>query len=151
MVARAKRPVIIAGLQARDARATGALRRLVQRWKCPVFTTWKAKGVIADDDPLLVGHYIGGPGEEATLAAADLGFTIQKQQATNQLLVNDGETSVIGGLTVTTVTRSRSGIPLLSGLPVIGKMFSYSSDDESRRDLIILVTPRIVDDGVTTP
>ena len=86
-----------------------------------------------------------------TLAAADLGFTIQKQQATNQLLVNDGETSVIGGLTVTTVTRSRSGIPLLSGLPVIGKMFSYSSDDESRRDLIILVTPRIVDDGVTTP
>ncbi|HEU4827636.1 MAG TPA: AMIN domain-containing protein [Gemmatimonadales bacterium] len=86
-----------------------------------------------------------------TLAAADLGFTIQKQQATNQLLVNDGETSVIGGLTVTTVTRSRSGIPLLSGLPVIGKMFSYSSDDESRRDLIILVTPRIVDDGMTTP
>src|SRR5690606_22303305 len=49
-----------------------------------------------------------------TLAAADLGFTIQKQQATNQLLVNDGETSVIGGLTVTTVTRNRSGIPLLS-------------------------------------
>ncbi|HEX6644503.1 MAG TPA: AMIN domain-containing protein [Gemmatimonadales bacterium] len=86
-----------------------------------------------------------------TLAAADLGFTIQKQQATNQLLVNDGETSVIGGLTVTTVTRSRSGIPLLSGLPVIGRMFSYTSDDESRRDLIILVTPRIVDDGVTAP
>ena len=46
---------------------------------------------------------------------------------------------------------SIAGIPLLSGLPVIGKMFSYSSDDESRRDLIILVTPRIVDDGVTAP
>lgn len=85
------------------------------------------------------------------LAAADLGFSIQKQQATNSLLVNDGETSVIGGLTVTTVTRSRSGIPLLSGLPILGKLFSFSSDEESRRDLIILVTPRIVDDGIATP
>ena len=85
------------------------------------------------------------------LAAADLGFTIQKQVANNQLLVNDGETSVIGGLTVTTVTRSRAGIPLLSSLPIVGKLFSFSSDEESRRDLIILVTPRIVDDGITAP
>jgi len=85
------------------------------------------------------------------LAAADLGFSIQKQKATNQLLVNDGETSVIGGLTVTSVTRSRSGIPLLSGLPLVGKLFSFSSDEENRRDLVILVTPRIVDDGVETP
>jgi type IV pilus assembly protein PilQ len=85
------------------------------------------------------------------LAAADLGFTIQKQVANNQLLVNDGETSVIGGLTVTTVTRSRTGIPLLSSLPILGKLFSFSSDEESRRDLIILVTPRIVDDGVEAP
>jgi len=85
------------------------------------------------------------------LAAADLGFTIQKQVANNQLLVNDGETSVIGGLTVTTVTRSRAGIPLLSSLPIVGKLFSFSSDEESRRDLIILVTPRIVDDGIAAP
>ena len=85
------------------------------------------------------------------LAAADLGFTIQKQIANNQLLVNDGETSVIGGLTVTTVTRSRAGIPLLSALPIVGKLFSFSSDEESRRDLIILVTPRIVDDGIAAP
>ena len=86
-----------------------------------------------------------------TLAAADLGFTIQKQQAKNQLLVNDGETSVIGGLTVTSVIRSRTGIPVLGALPVVGKLFSYSSDEENRRDLIILITPRIMDDGVTAP
>jgi type IV pilus assembly protein PilQ len=86
-----------------------------------------------------------------TLAAADLGFTINKQTSTNQLLVGDGETSVIGGLTVTTVTKTRSGIPLLSGLPIVGKLFSFSSESENRRDLIILVTPRIVDDGISTP
>jgi type IV pilus assembly protein PilQ len=82
------------------------------------------------------------------LAAADLGFIFQTQKADNQLLVNDGETAVIGGLTVTSVTNTRSGIPLLSGLPIIGKLFSFSSTTENRRDLIILVTPRIIDDGI---
>ncbi|MFL5495045.1 MAG: AMIN domain-containing protein [Gemmatimonadales bacterium] len=83
------------------------------------------------------------------LAAADLGFNFSKQKADNQLLVEDGETAVIGGLTVTTVTKNRSGIPLLSGLPIIGKLFSFSDEQENRRDLIILVTPRITDDGVS--
>jgi type IV pilus assembly protein PilQ len=81
------------------------------------------------------------------LAAADLGFIFQKQKADNQLLVEDGETAVIGGLTVTQVTKTHSGIPLLGGLPIIGKLFSFSNDQENRRDLIILVTPRITDDG----
>lgn len=83
------------------------------------------------------------------LAAADLGFNFTKQTAQNRLLVNDGETAVIGGLTVTEVTRSKSGIPLLVDLPVVGKLFGFSQDQERRRDLIILVTPHIVDDGAT--
>jgi type IV pilus assembly protein PilQ len=81
------------------------------------------------------------------ITAGDLGFTFSTQRADNQLLVNDGETAVIGGLTVTEVTNSRSGIPLLSGLPIIGKLFGFSKTEETRRDLIILVTPRIIDDG----
>ena len=83
------------------------------------------------------------------LAAADLGFVFSKQKADNMLLVNDGETAVIGGLTVTQVNKSTSGIPLLGNLPIIGKLFSKTSDTEIRRDLIILVTPRITDDGVS--
>jgi type IV pilus assembly protein PilQ len=81
------------------------------------------------------------------LAAADLGFSIDKQATENQLLVADGETAVIGGLTVTTVQRTRNGIPLLSSLPLVGNLFSFSSNQENRKDLLILVTPRIVDDG----
>ena len=65
------------------------------------------------------------------------------------MLVNDGETAVIGGLTVTEVKSGRTGIPLLSALPIVGKLFSFSTQTENRRDLIILVTPRIIDDGVT--
>ena len=82
------------------------------------------------------------------LGETDLGFIFQTQKADNQLLVNDGETAVIGGLTVTQVSNTRTGIPLLSGLPIIGKLFSFSNQKEQRRDLIILVTPRIIDDGV---
>ena len=83
------------------------------------------------------------------LAAADLGFVFAKQKADNQLLVEDGETAVIGGLTVTEVNRIKSGIPLLGNLPIVGKLFSTTTDTENRRDLIILVTPRITDDGAT--
>ena len=83
------------------------------------------------------------------LAAADLGFVFAKQKADNQLLVEDGETAVIGGLTVTEVSRIKSGIPLLGNLPIVGKLFSTTTDTENRRDLIILVTPRITDDGAS--
>jgi len=81
------------------------------------------------------------------LSQLDAGFTIRKQNARNQLLVNDGETAVIGGLTVTTITKNRSGIPLLVDLPIVGKLFGFSQTQEQRQDLIILVTPRIIDDG----
>ena len=84
-----------------------------------------------------------------TLAAADLGFIVAKQETKNQLLVADGETAVIGGLTVTTVEKTKSGMPLLSSLPLIGSLFSFSSNSENRKDLIILVTPRILNDKAT--
>ena len=82
-------------------------------------------------------------------ASVDIGFTFQTQQADNQILVSDGETAVIGGLTVTEVTVTKSGIPFLVDLPILGKLFGFSSEQEERRDLLILITPHIVDDLVT--
>jgi type IV pilus assembly protein PilQ len=81
-------------------------------------------------------------------AAVDIGFTFQTQQADNQILVNDGETAVIGGLTVTEVTVTKSGIPFLVDLPILGKLFGFTDQQESRRDLLILITPHIIDDLV---
>jgi type II secretory pathway component GspD/PulD (secretin) len=49
-------------------------------------------------------------------------------------------------MTVTDVTVSKSGIPFLVDLPVIGRLFGYRTSKEQRRDLLILVTPHIVDD-----
>jgi len=78
-------------------------------------------------------------------APSDVGFTFQTQEAASQILVEDGETAVIGGLTVTEVTVAKSGIPFLVDLPVLGGMFGYTTRREQRRDLLILVTPRVLD------
>jgi len=81
-------------------------------------------------------------------AAVDIGFTFQTQEANNQILVDDGQTAVVGGLTVTEVTATKSGIPFLVDLPLLGKLFGFSTQQENRRDLLILITPHIVDDLV---
>src|SRR5438046_1609319 len=82
-------------------------------------------------------------------ASVDIGFTFQTQQADNQILVNDGETAVVGGLTVTSVNVVKTGIPFLVDLPIVGKLFGFTHQQEQRRDLLILVTPHIIDDLVT--
>ncbi|MGA2382200.1 MAG: secretin N-terminal domain-containing protein [Gemmatimonadales bacterium] len=77
---------------------------------------------------------------------AEAGFVFTTQQGTTQLLVRDGETAVIGGLTVTQVTVAKSGIPFLVDLPVLGRLFGFRTSQEDRQDLLILVTPHIIDD-----
>jgi type IV pilus assembly protein PilQ len=72
-----------------------------------------------------------------------LGFIFNTQEARTRVLVQDGETVVIGGLTVTETAELRSGIPLLMNLPVVGRLFRLSREEKSQRDLIIMITPQI--------
>ena len=88
---------------------------------------------------------------DAQLASSDVGFIFGKQAGDTQLLVGDGETAVIGGLTVTQTTQSKSGIPILVDLPLIGRLFGNTRTDDTKRDLLILVTPHIIDDGAAIP
>ena len=81
------------------------------------------------------------------LAPSDLGFTFQTQEAETQVLVDNGETAVIGGLTIIEKTKVRAGIPFLMDLPVLGALFRNVSDRENKRDLLIMVTPHIVREG----
>lgn len=84
----------------------------------------------------------------AQLAATDIGVNFQRQRATNRVMVRDGETVVIAGLTVTEVANTRAGIPFLMNLPGIGWLFRTDRSREQQRDLLIMVTPRIVEDTV---
>ncbi len=77
-------------------------------------------------------------------AESDAGFIFQTQNAETRVLVDDGETVVIAGLTVTETSELRSGIPLLMHIPVIGRFFRVTRQSTIQRDLMILVTPTIV-------
>ncbi len=80
----------------------------------------------------------------AELAESDVGFIFRTQRAQTRVLVRDGETVVIGGLTQSERVEARSGIPLLQDLPLIGRLFRVQRQQEIQQDLIILVTPHIV-------
>jgi type IV pilus assembly protein PilQ len=84
----------------------------------------------------------------AQLAATDIGVIFQQQQGTTRLMVEDGETAVIGGLTVSEVASTRAGVPILMDIPVIGALFRTTRTREQKRDLLILVTPRIVEERI---
>ena len=75
------------------------------------------------------------------------GAVFPTQSVDNELLVADGETAVMGGLTQTSVRITKSGIPLLVDLPLIGRLFGVTNRSETKRDLLILITPHIVDEG----
>ena len=80
----------------------------------------------------------------ADLAATDIGLIFRTQNVDTRVLVRDGETVVMGGLTVTEHSEVRSGIPLLMDLPLLGGLFRTTSVSDIQRDLMILVTPNIV-------
>lgn len=80
---------------------------------------------------------------EFTPAASDAGVIFHTQEASSRVLVQDGETVVIGGLTVTEEIESRSGVPLLMRIPVLGALFRVDRRQKIQRDLVILVTPYI--------
>jgi type IV pilus assembly protein PilQ len=85
--------------------------------------------------------------QQSLLGVTVAGPEISERQATNEVLVGDGETAVIAGLTQTQITRVKSGIPILMNLPLIGRIFSETRTVERKQDLLILVTPHIVDEG----
>jgi type II secretory pathway component GspD/PulD (secretin) len=77
---------------------------------------------------------------------SDAGVVFETSNAQTQVLVENGQTAVIAGLTETQRTQERSGIPILMDLPILGNLFRSTSNEEVQRDLLIMVTPYIVRD-----
>lgn len=72
LLASAARPVLLVGLEARDSGAAAQIAKIVSRLRCPVLTTYKAKGIVSDDSEWLVGHVTGGAAESPCIESADL-------------------------------------------------------------------------------
>lgn len=69
---------------------------------------------------------------------------IARKEATTNVLVKDGETTVIGGIYVRSGSSNQSGLPILSKIPVIGFFFRNYRESESKNELLIFITPRIL-------
>ena len=65
-------------------------------------------------------------------------------QANTELLLEDSETIVIGGIIKATVSEGEDGIPGLRKIPGLGMLFKYSSKTDAQRELLIFLTPKIV-------
>ncbi|MBL8601423.1 MAG: type IV pilus secretin PilQ [Myxococcales bacterium] len=70
--------------------------------------------------------------------------TILRRQAETDLLVQDGRTAVIGGIYSRTTGRNVTGVPVLSEIPILGALFRRNRQNDTRAELLIFLTPRIV-------
>ncbi len=114
----------------------------------PVLTNWElhltvtpqitAEGsVILDVD--LVRQYPGAIADPSSGARP-----INSRQATTKVLVPNGQTAVIGGIYQSDETKSDQGVPWLKDIPGIGWLFKYQHSDRTRAELLLFLTPRIL-------
>ncbi|MCX8031281.1 MAG: hypothetical protein N3A59_06875 [Thermodesulfovibrionales bacterium] len=69
---------------------------------------------------------------------------IKKREASTNLVVQDGNTIVIGGLIREDIQFSREGLPILSKIPLLGYLFGSTTDKNTRTELIMLLTPHVI-------
>jgi type IV pilus assembly protein PilQ len=85
----------------------------------------------------------------ATRSTVQGGVIINTSEADTRVMVDDGQTAVIGGLIRTDESSVRQGVPIMKDIPLIGMLFRSSNTDRTNRELIIFVTPRLVEQMAT--
>jgi len=74
----------------------------------------------------------------------EAGRSYDTKEVNTKLLVEDGDTIVIGGIIQTSKSLGVSGIPWLSKIPLLGWLFKTTSKQDKKEELLIFITPRIV-------
>ncbi|UCG62117.1 MAG: hypothetical protein JSV52_02180 [Candidatus Zixiibacteriota bacterium] len=83
--------------------------------------------------------------ERSTYQFDPNGVIINTSNAKTNVIVNNGQTAVIGGLTTEDEVETEIGVPILKDIPLLGNLFKYTNKRVESRDLIIFVTPTIVE------
>ncbi|MGD2271312.1 MAG: type IV pilus secretin PilQ [Desulfobacterales bacterium] len=97
--------------------------------------------IVTPDDRILMKIFIT-KNDIATITAGVP--SLSTNEAQTELLVNDGDTIVIGGIVKTTIQDSMTGWPGLHKVPLLGWLFKTEVNTEDSRELLIFITPRIV-------
>jgi len=86
-------------------------------------------------------------GQQVTSATGGSVPSIDTRQIITQVLVNDGQTVVLGGILDTTKSRSANKVPFLADIPVLGYLFRSTTDINNKTELLIFITPKILREG----
>ncbi len=73
---------------------------------------------------------------------------ISTRSTNTTVRVNNGETLLIGGLIFDAADEDNSKVPILGDIPIIKKLFNYSSKNREQRELLIFITPTVVSNGI---
>ena len=76
-------------------------------------------------------------------------YTINKNEINTNVLVDNGETVVLGGIFEQITNNSQTKVPFLGDLPYVGRLFRKDVKEDDKNELLIFVTPRIVNDSVS--
>ena len=83
--------------------------------------------------------------ERSTFKFDPNGVVINTNNAETNVIVGNGETAVIAGLTTNDEVQSEVGVPILKDIPLLGRLFKFTQTRAEARDLVIFVTPTIVE------
>ena len=75
--------------------------------------------------------------------------SIDTRQVTTQVLVDNGDTIVLGGIYETETRNELDKVPVLGDLPLIGSMFRHTAETIEKQELLIFVTPKILKDALS--
>jgi len=75
---------------------------------------------------------------------------VDRRDADTTTLVQDGDTVVIGGLRKEEITTETSKVPLLGDIPILGMLFRFEGEERRSSELVVFITPRIIDQSVLT-
>lgn len=90
--------------------------------------------IVTKDEPDFTNQVLGIP-------------TIRKNEVNAKILVADGETIVIGGVFSSETARGTQKVPFLGDLPILGRAFRRDITSESKTELLVFLTPRIINNG----
>ncbi|MFP5518666.1 MAG: type IV pilus secretin PilQ [Bdellovibrionia bacterium] len=71
-------------------------------------------------------------------------FSVDSREANTRVLVQNGQTAVVGGIYNSEMTSGEDGVPWLRELPIVGSLFKTSRQSRSKTELLVFITPRIV-------
>ena len=86
-------------------------------------------------------------GAQVTSATGGSVPSIDTRQITTQVLVNDGQTVVLGGILNTTNSYTANKVPFLADIPVLGNLFKSTIKINDKTELLIFITPKILREG----